>query len=128
MNSIYIKFFAPLVLITMVSFACKKETIELCDTEACNTYLEVWENLLKQRNNLSDTYFNDHIKVLKTSINEWNEGESFRVRYQIKIDWMEVILSDHFMIKIDSANAPPYPSLDVSRTNYLTQDEVNQVI
>ena len=120
------------ILITILLFfiltGCKKEKIELCDSPQCNEYLGIWENLFKSRNAISDDYFKEHINVTKTSIETWNDGESFRVFYTVKIDWATIGNSDQFIIKIDSTTAPPYPSLTVSRTNYLTESEISEVV
>ena len=104
---------------------CKKEKVKLCDSQNCEEYYDIWENLFKERNNISDDYFNEHILVTKTEINSWSDGESFNVNYTIKIDWAKIKNHDQFIIKINSSL---YPSLSVSRTEYLSKTEVEQVL
>ncbi len=116
-----------IVFFLIVLTGCKKEKIELCESTHCKEYMGVWENLFKSRNGISDTYFKEHITITKTELSNWMDGESFRIYYTIKIDWATIKNIDQFIIKIDST-APPYPSLTVSRTNYLTEDEINQVL
>lgn len=78
-----------------------------------------------ERNGFDEAYFNNHIEPFETSINSWNSGESFRVRYRITIDWMSCDVSDSFIIKIESDH---YPNLNISRATYLEQNEINQVL
>ncbi len=116
-----------IVFFLIVLTGCKKEKIELCESTHCKEYMGVWENLFKSRNGISDTYFKEHITITKTELSNWMDGESFSIYYTVKIDWATIKNHDQFIIKIDSA-APPYPSLTVSRTNYLTESEINQVL
>ncbi len=115
-----------IIFLSLIIFVgCKKEKIELCDSQNCKEYYEIWENLFKIRNNISDDYFDEHITVTKTEIDSWNDGESFNVNYNVKIDWATIDNHDQFIIKI---NSQLYPSLLVSRNEYLSETEIKQVL
>lgn len=71
-------------------------------------YLSVWKKLFMEKNNISEEYFNKHIKVLETGISTdlsrslsfTNRGrEYFEVLYNIKIDWIELNDADHLVIR-----------------------------
>lgn len=116
-------------LCILILGSCSKEKLEevnLCDSPLCTQYYDTWKNVFISQNNMTEEYFNDHIIPYKTEISLWNEGESFRVYYQVSIDWMICKRSDQFIININSEIL--YPALNVNRGEYLTEVEINQVI
>jgi len=116
-------------LCLLILGSCSKEKIEeinLCDSPLCTKYYNTWKNIFLSRNNMTEEYFSDHIIPYKTEISSWNKGESFRISYQVSIDWMICKQSDSFIIKINSETL--YPTLNVTRGEYLTEVEINQVI
>ncbi|MEM6345045.1 MAG: hypothetical protein AAF927_14235 [Bacteroidota bacterium] len=95
----------------------------ICNTDDCEKYLGIWQNLLMERNNLSQAFFDDHIRVHESSINDWRDGTSFRVCYWIQIDWAISYECDKFIINIDPDDTK-YPSLDLPRGVALNEQEV----
>ncbi|MCH8905278.1 MAG: hypothetical protein IIA45_15375 [Bacteroidetes bacterium] len=75
-----------IILFCITIVGCSKQNIEICASPNCDIYYEIWENLFKVRNNISDAYFDNHITVTETAIHVWADGESFRVSYHVKID------------------------------------------
>lgn len=119
--------FIPLFAIVLIS--CKKDKLEkvnLCDSALCTQYYAVWKDIFLTRNNMTEEYFNKHINPYKTEMTSWNEGESFRVSYQVSIDWMICKLEDQFIVNITSETL--FPDLTVKRGDYLTESEINQTI
>ncbi|NTW33500.1 MAG: hypothetical protein HGB12_12910 [Bacteroidetes bacterium] len=120
-----------IIFITLFALAlasCSKdkfEKVNLCDSPLCNQYYEVWKNIFLNRNNMTKEYFDKHIIPFSSEISTWNSGESFRVRYQVNIDWMICKLNDPFIIKTSEIT---YPSLTIPRGVYLTEFEINQAI
>jgi hypothetical protein len=97
----------------------------LCTSEICTSYLNLWEEIFKETNNLSDTFFDEHIILCTSSLNTWNEGISFMVCYQIKMDWAIAWNCDKLAIKI-FGNSNLYPELP--RDEYLSNDEIRFAI
>jgi hypothetical protein len=96
----------------------------LCQTDTCQTYFGIWKNLLLSRNQMSQDYFNNHIIPCNTSIDNWGDGISFRIAYNVKIDWAEVQLWDKFVIWLSPSTSGLYPSLSLPRSSLLTKDQI----
>ena len=110
-----------------ILFSCEKKD-DLCDTDTCNTYFKIWKELLISRNQLSESYFNDHVFPYRTEIDSWNDGKSFRVEYKIKIDWAEANLSDQFIIWLDPSTVGIYPSKPTPRSTNLSKAQINSLL
>lgn len=76
---------------------------------------------------MTESYFTNHIFPYRTEIQTWNSGESFNISYQVNIDWMLCNLHDQFIVRIDSSETT-FPALTVTRGNYLSEEEINQVL
>jgi len=113
------------ILLVISCTKLKLEKKDLCDSQLCNQYYDVWKSIFLKNNNMSAEYFKKHVFPYHSEISTWNSGESFRISYQIKIDWMICKLSDQFIIKTSETT---YPTLTITRGDYLTESEINQVI
>lgn len=96
-----------------------------CQSDTCQTYLNIWKSLVMSRNQISEVWFDNHITACNTYINKWNSGLSFRVSYTVKIDWAEVKLGDTFIIWLSPSTSGMYPSLYLPRNSLLTQNQIN---
>lgn len=121
------KSFLMLILFQLLVSSCKKDKVDICDSQICIEYQNIWEELFKTRNNITDEYFKEHLTITNTSISSWNSGESFKISYFIKIDWAKIYINDQFIIKKNSS-APPFPSLNLPVDTYLSKDEINLCI
>jgi hypothetical protein len=104
------------------------EKADLCESENCTEYFNIWKSLFISRNNLTQEYFDKHIKPTYSEIDSWMEGQSFRVEYKVKIDWAEANLADQFIIWIDPSTEGLYPSLHLPRSTYLTKAQINSAL
>jgi hypothetical protein len=111
------------VFIFTIIFSCEKST-DFCESGECQKYFKIWKDIFISRNQLSESYFNDHVFPYRTDIDSWNDGKSFRVEYKIKIDWAEANLSDQFIIWIDPSTTGLYPSIPTPRSTYLSKDQI----
>lgn len=116
-----------IIFLTLI-FSCEKQVTDFCDSEECNTYFKIWKDLIISRNQLSESYYDDHIFPYKTEIDSWNDGKSFRVEYKIKIDWAEANLSDQFIIWLDPSTAGLYPSKPTPRSTNLSKSQINSLL
>jgi hypothetical protein len=114
------------ILLTII-FSCEKGT-DFCDSKECQNYFKIWKDLFISRNQLTESYFIDHVFPYKTEIESWNDGQSFRVEYKIRIDWAEAILSDQFSIWLDPSTAGLFPSIPTPRSTYLSKDQINKLL
>lgn len=91
----------------------------------CNEYLDIWKELFMKQNNLTEEFFNEHITLYGTTFHDWNQGVSFSICYEIKIDWAIVYLCDKFPVKIKHGSNL-FPSLP--RDTYLTKENIETTI
>ena len=117
-----------IVFLFTIIFSCEKQVKDLCGSEECNTYFNIWKELIISRNQLSEIYFNDHIFPYKTEIDSWNDGKSFRVEYKVKIDWAEANLSDQFIVWLDPSTDGLYPSKPTPRSTNLSKNQINSLL
>jgi len=99
------------------------ESDNICTSDICTQYLAIWKELIIQKNNLSQNYFDSHVELCGTEINSWQQGISFRVCYKFNICWAVAYNCDSFVIKIH-ADESYYPMLNLPRHKYLTKEEI----
>ncbi len=117
-----------IALFLVFIFSCEKGKTDFCDSEECDTYFKIWKDLFITRNQLSESYYNDHVFPYKTEIDSWNDGRSFRVDYKVKIDWAEANLGDQFIIWLDPSTAGLYPSKPTPRNTNLSKAQINSLL
>ena len=76
----------------------------MCTSEICTHYLNIWEELFKEKNNLSETFLDEHIVLCQSHLNTWYEGNTFHICYKVQFDWAIKYVCDQFNIKIDQNN------------------------
>ena len=101
--------------------------ISLCETDTCMQYFPIWKELFLEKNDLDQEFFDNHIEVYRTSVNHWMQGISFRVCYQVQIDWAIAKKCDSFIINIE-ADDRYYPLLDLPRNVNLSPEDVETVV
>jgi len=100
----------------------------ICQSDTCQTYFKVWKELFLTRNQMTESYFNNHITPCTTSVDKWNDGISFGISYKVKMDWAETKLYDTFVIWLAPSTANMYPSISLPRGVLLTKDQINTTI
>jgi hypothetical protein len=98
---------------------------QLCKSDSCLTYFNIWKELFLSRNQMSREYFDNHITLCSTTLHKWAEGTSFEIFYKVKIEWAEYRLLDKFIIYIASNL---YPGLNVPRNVLLSKIQVESVL
>ncbi|OGY26555.1 MAG: hypothetical protein A2Z24_00100 [Candidatus Woykebacteria bacterium RBG_16_44_10] len=79
--------------------------------EESKQYLPVWEGMFKKRNSMSTEYFNSHILVLSSNVSERpgieessgifnKEQKLLDINYHLKINWVQLKLSDTLIIQV----------------------------
>ncbi len=99
----------------------------LCTTDICKEYQAIWKELFLEKNNLSESYFNEHIIICHSDTSTWNDGVSFNICYKVKIDWAVSWNCDQFIIKIKSGNNL-FPSISLPRDEYLSKENIRTAI
>jgi len=95
----------------------------LCTTDTCIKYLDIWKELLIEKNNLSQDFFDNNIQLVKSKTSRWNDGISFRICYKLTVKWAVAYNCDKFIIKINKENNL-FPTLDLPRDTLLSKDEI----
>jgi Ataxin-1 and HBP1 module (AXH) len=98
---------------------------QLCQSDSCQTFFNIWKDLFLSKNQMSQEYFDDHITLCSTTIHIWAEGTSFEIFYKVKIGWAEYRLLDKFIFYIASSL---YPGLDVPRNVLLSKSQIETVL
>lgn len=99
----------------------------LCSDELCTEYLAIWKELIMEKNNLSQDFFDSHIELVRSEIHSWEKGVSFSVCYNFNVGWATAFNCDQFIIKIDADNSF-FPALDLPRDTYLTKDKIKLAV
>jgi len=98
-----------------------------CMSDTCNKYEMIWKELFMEKNNLSESYFNEHIILCSTSITQWEENITFNICYKVRIDWVSVRKCDQFIVKIAEGNNL-YASVGLPRDEFLSKEYVRSAI
>lgn len=104
------------------------EKIDLCESENCTKYFNIWKELFISRNQLTEEYFDKHVTPTFSEIDSWDDGQSFRVEYEIKIDWAVANESDQFIIWLDPSTTGLIPSIPLPRNAYLSKSQINSLL
>jgi len=98
---------------------------QLCQSDSCQTYFGIWKELFLSKNQMSQEYFDNHIILCSSTIQNWNDGASFEIYYKVKIGWVDYRLYDQFIIYIASNI---YPGLNVPRYVLLSKSQIDTVL
>ncbi|MGB0884892.1 MAG: hypothetical protein ACPGR5_00545 [Chitinophagales bacterium] len=116
-----------LMLFSMFFTNCSKENYSVCESNLCLEYETIWKKLFKEKNNMSEKYFTEHVNILSTNITQWNSGENFNIVYNISIDWANIKVTDQFLIK-KSAEENIFSDLNLPDNKYLNEEEIKRTI
>lgn len=95
----------------------------LSTSDLCQQYQAIWKELFMEKNNLSESYFQNHIILSNSAMNTWNDGVSFSICYKVKIGWAIAWECDQFIVKINKDKLY-YPALNLPRDQYLSKDDI----
>lgn len=136
-------------LLCLILFSCKKDTVKarttncypgteslypndrgdasFCTTSICADYFDIWKEIVLEKNNLDQAFFDEHIEPHYSNIQDWVRGSSFNVCYYVKVDWAQTYACDKFIININPDDAT-YPALDLPRDVNLSKEEIKLVV
>lgn len=115
-----------IILCALLLSACgKKDPGIFCETAECNQYFDMWKSLHKERNNMTEEYFKEHISTTNVQLTSYDQAKVFRVTYEFTLDWATVTATDQFPYYIFK-NASPFPSLQIPKEENLTKEEIAQ--
>jgi len=105
------------IIVTLAISSYGKQPCRDSDS-LCFRYYKIWKDLVKDRNFLSEEYFQTHI--FPTEAGTGPRGKSgdvdFVIWYKVKIDWAEMACYNQFVIKIGEAGT------------YLTEKELVPIL
>ena len=99
----------------------------ICVDSACQDYLTIWKEIARERNGLSEDFFDSHIDLHFVELNEWNDGTSLRACYYTQVDWAIAYQCDQFIVNV-TADSRIRPHLDIPRNVNLTKEQIELVI
>lgn len=99
----------------------------LCTTSLCQDYQSIWQELLQEKNNFDQAFFDEHITLHSSKVNDWSRGSSFRVCYYVNVGWASAYTCDKFIFNISPDDAT-YPALNLPRDINLTKAEIKLVV
>jgi hypothetical protein len=62
-------------------------------------YFEIWKQIFKERNNINNSYFNNHITIGDYGIRSEPGGDYFVITYYVNIDWAVVEMNEEQIIR-----------------------------
>ncbi|MEO8821720.1 MAG: hypothetical protein ABI267_01655 [Ginsengibacter sp.] len=88
-------------------------------------YQAIWKELFLEKNQLTNSFFDNHIKLIQSDTTKWNDGVSLSVCYEVQVGWAIAYSCDQFMIKIDSSvqQFGTFP-----RDKYLSKEQIDTII
>ncbi len=98
---------------------------QLCQSDTCQTYYNIWKDLFLDKNQMSQEYFDAHITPCYSRLDYWNDGISYRISYKISIGWAECGSLDKFIIYIES---DVNPGLDYPRNVLLSKSQIGNIL
>jgi hypothetical protein len=91
--------------------------------QVCTKYLPVWKATVLKLSGVNNAYFNKHVVPLQVHSEKWQDGESVRVSYRLKIEWATMEMADTFIVNV-GPDAPPWPAAKLPRGVYLGIEEI----
>jgi hypothetical protein len=97
----------------------------LCTDSLCEKYQNIWKEIIIEKNGLTEHYFNNHIKIMNTSIiyDDWNDDTLFTIGYTVMIDWAVTYNKDWFIIKTNERN-----KLSLPCCIFLTKEDIKKAV
>lgn len=105
----------------------RAERMEPCNSDLCEKYLDVWGQLLRSRNALSEEWTDKHIKAIRYEIRNHSSYDIFAVRYEIQIDWAKFQMADELTIRVNS-DETLFPALEIARGPYLEAMDIDKCL
>ncbi|MEZ0542449.1 hypothetical protein [Fibrella arboris] len=86
-------------------------------------YLAIWKKKFLQRNQLSDSLFQAHIKSVSGVLQTWVQGVTFRVNYVYEREWLRLPYYETFQVKFDPVATASF-AIKVPRGVFLTESQL----
>jgi hypothetical protein len=109
------------------SYVCQ-DGLCVFDTQEENVeakYFEIWKNILKEENGITDEYFTEHISIKDFGTQDWNAGQSLIVNYQLTINWVTTDIKDSILIKVSGEDS--FSNI-VTPEVYLEESDVKSLV
>lgn len=101
------------------------KTGSICNSTECVQYQAIWKELFIAKSNLTEDFFNRHIKPYNTKIVKSTAHEYFYVYYDVTVDWVTTNSVDSFMVK---TNGMEFPQIQLPVDQYLNKEQIQAFI
>ncbi|WP_300599367.1 hypothetical protein [Niabella sp.] len=103
-----------------------ERTEYISEAPQVDTYYPVWKTMFLQQNNLTETFFNEHINVFQKDTFVYNNTTYLNVGIEYHSEWASANLYSQIIIRINNEQSPFYKSgLPVDAD--LTKDQIIQL-
>jgi hypothetical protein len=121
------KLLLTILLVVLLSHCQREKELERCESQLCQDYLQIWEQLLRDRNDLTQGWVDAHIKVTGYEIRSNPSYDIFSIKYKIQVDWATFHTYDQITIRVDSSETL-FPGLQIARGPYLTAEDIDEIL
>lgn len=97
----------------------------ICNTELCEKYFGIWKELFMEKNNISENFFNEHIKIWGRYGYDVPLNYNFSVCYTVDIDWVSARNCDNFIIKLNMADKSLQQR--IPKDQFLSKEQIKSI-
>lgn len=98
----------------------------ICQSDTCITYYTIWKEIFLSKNQMTETYFDNHISICNTAIYKYaDQGLQFELSYKLKIDWFEIKFDEGFMILLFPSYLQNNPAINLPSNILLSKNQIN---
>jgi len=90
-------------------------------------YIPIWREEFLKRNGMTAAYFDEHVRVIDTTVQCWQSGATFRIAYRVSYEWTSAEHSDEFLILLYE-HEPAWRHRDVPRDTLFNAADVSRAI
>jgi hypothetical protein len=90
-------------------------------------YIPIWRDEFLNRNAMTAAYFDEHVRVIDTTVQCWLSGATFRIAYRVSYEWTSAEHTDEFLILLYE-HEPAWRHRDVPRNTLFNAADVSRAI
>lgn len=133
----------------LAGFSCKKATrvecpqesaygdfmptpqTEICSDQACGVYIAIWKEAFLEKNNMTEEYFNRHIKITRTFLTKQDAqfpNKLFAIDIQASIGWASAGKFTYSFPVLVTQKDANHPGVDMPLNTNLNREQIQLII